>query len=143
MRRAEYRLVLVDVGDNVRDLLLRVPQPAQSAGHRLVDDRHRSTAHQLFCLYKAKVRLDTGGVAVHKQAYSPSRSQHAALRVPDTARLRRVDRIVPVGANTLHCEFLTPHDSAVSTALSQASCAAESSSGGTRSSSILATSARC
>jgi hypothetical protein len=48
-----------------------------------------------------------------------------------------------VGASTVACELRTPHSSAVSTATSQDSCAALSSSVGTRASSIFATSSRC
>ncbi len=51
--------------------------------------------------------------------------------------------MVPVGASTLAWELRTPCCSPSSTALSQDSWAAESSSGGTSSSSILATSLWC
>ena len=51
--------------------------------------------------------------------------------------------MVPVGASTEACELRTPYCSASSTASSHASWAAESRSGGTRSSSILAVSAWC
>ncbi len=51
--------------------------------------------------------------------------------------------MVPVGAKTLDCELRTPYSSASSTAWSHDSCAAESSSGGTTSSSMRAVSAWC
>ena len=44
--------------------------------------------------------------------------------------------MVPVGASTEACELRTPYCSPISTAVSHASWAAESSSGGTSSSSI-------
>ena len=51
--------------------------------------------------------------------------------------------MVPVGASTEACELRTPYASARSTARSQDSWAAESSSGGTTSSSMRAASAWC
>jgi hypothetical protein len=49
--RAQDRLVLVDVGDDVVDLAGAVAELLQCAGHGLVDDRHRAAAHQLLGLH--------------------------------------------------------------------------------------------
>ena len=74
VRRADDRLVLVDVGDDLRRLRGRVPELPQRPRHRLVDDRHRAAAHQLLQLDETEVGLDAGGVTIHHEADSPGRS---------------------------------------------------------------------
>ena len=95
VRRTQQRLVLVDVGDDVSDLVLGVPEPAQRTGHRLVDDRHRPAADELLHLHETEVGLDAGGVAVHQQADGPGRCQDARLRVAHAVGLAELDRFVP------------------------------------------------
>ncbi len=110
-------LVLVDVGDDLVDLRRGVAELAEGPGHRLVDDRHGAPAHQLLRLDQPEVGLDAGGVAVHQQADGPGRGEHRwpGSCAPRTARRARRPRPTPRWA-------------------------AESRSGGTRSSSILAAS---
>ena len=95
VRGADDRLVLVDVGDDLVDLVGRVAQPGERPGHRLVDDRHRAAADQLLGLDQAEVGLDAGGVAVHEQADGPGRGQHAGLRVAHAVLLAELDGQVP------------------------------------------------
>ena len=86
-RRADDRLVLVDVGDDLVHLLARVPEPAEGAGHGLVDDEHRAPTDQLLRLREREVRLDAGRVAVEGQGDRPGRRQHGGLRVPHPVAL--------------------------------------------------------
>ena len=95
VRRADDRLVLVDVGDDLVDLIRAVAELAQGPRHGLVDDRHRSAADQLLGLDQTEVRLDPGGVAVHEQADRAGRCQHRRLRVAHAVLLRQLDRLVP------------------------------------------------
>ena len=79
------RLVLVDVGDDRRDLVLRVAEHAQCARHGLVHDRHVAAADELLELHETEVGLDT-------------RSCHSPSSRP----------MVPVGASTDAWAFRTP-----------------------------------
>ena len=72
-----------------------VPELASALRHRLVDDRHRAAADQLFRLDQPEVRLDSGRVTVHQQGDSAGRREDASLRVADTRPLGVLDRLVP------------------------------------------------
>jgi hypothetical protein len=95
IRRAHDRVVLIDVGDDLSDLALRVAQPVQRAGHGLVDDAHRPATHELLRLDQAEVGLDTRRVAVHEEADGPGRGEHGRLRVAHTVDLTELHRRVP------------------------------------------------
>jgi hypothetical protein len=81
VRCADNGLVLVDVSDDVVDLGCVVPETLQGTGHGLVDDLHVATAYQLLELHEAKVRFDTGGVAIHQQADRSCWCEHRGLSV--------------------------------------------------------------
>ena len=93
--RPDDRLVLVDVGDDLVDLLGPVAQLAQSPRDGLVDDRHGAAAHQLLGLHQPEVGLDAGGVAVHQQADGAGRRQHRGLGVAHAVLLGQLDGGVP------------------------------------------------
>ena len=74
VRRAEDRLVDVDVVDDLADLMVVVAEPAKRPRDRLVDDRHRAAPDQLLDLYEAQVSFNTVvDITVHHQAYSSGR----------------------------------------------------------------------
>ena len=95
VRRADDRLVLVDVGDDVVDLAGGVAQPGQRPRHGLVDDRHGAPADQLLDLDQTQVGLDAGGVAVHQQADGARGRQHGGLRIAHAVLLGDLDRGIP------------------------------------------------
>ena len=77
--RADDRLVLVDVGDDLVHLLTRVSEPAEGTGHGLVDDEHGAPTDQLLRLRECEVRLDAGRVAVEGQGDRPGRGEPGCL----------------------------------------------------------------
>ena len=92
---AEDRLLGVDVGEDVGDLLGRVAQPPQRPRHRLVDERHRAAAHELLQLDQPEVGLDAGGVAVHHQPDGAGGGEHAGLAVAHAELLAAGHGVVP------------------------------------------------
>ena len=95
MGRADDRLVLVDVGDDLGHLTVVVAHAAQGTGHGLVDDRHRASADQLLRLAQPEVGLDAGGVAVHQETNGARRRQDRGLRVAHPCDIGQVDGFVP------------------------------------------------
>ena len=89
------RLLLVDVVDDLRELLLGVAELAQRTRDRLVDDLHRPATDELLRLREREVGLDPGGVAVHHQADRPGRREHGGLGVAHAVDLAHVDGLVP------------------------------------------------
>ena len=95
MRSAEDRLVLVDVGDDVVDLVGGVAEATQGPRDRLIDDRHRATTDELLQLDEAEVGFDAGRVAVHHQADRAGRGQNRGLRVAHAVHLAVANRRLP------------------------------------------------
>ena len=95
VRRTDDRLVLVDVGDDVVDLLGHVAEPGQRPRDRLVDDRHRPATDELLGLHQTEIGLDAGGVAVEHERDGAGRGQHTGLGVAHAVLLAELDGVVP------------------------------------------------
>ena len=95
VRGADDRTVHVDVGDDLVDLVGRVPEPGQGPGYGLVDDGHGATTHQLLGLDQTEVGLDSGGVTIHQQPDGAGRCEHAGLRVAHAVQLAELDGQIP------------------------------------------------
>ena len=70
------RLVLIDVGDDVVDLLSVVTKAAKCAWDCLVDNAHGAATDHLLELHETKVWLNTSGVTVHHEADGAGWSEH-------------------------------------------------------------------
>ena len=95
VRRADDRLLGVDVGDDVGDLGVVVAEVAKRPRHGLVDDRHRPAADELLRLDEAEVGLDPGRVAVEHERNRAGRRQDRCLRVAHAVLLAVADRRLP------------------------------------------------
>ena len=100
-RRALDRLALVDVCDDLLDLLRRVAELLERAGHGLVDDLEEALADQLLVLDERDVRLDAGRVAIHHEGDGAGRRQHGDLRVAVAVLRAELERLVLDGARRL------------------------------------------
>ena len=81
VRGVADRVVLTDVLGDFVYLLFAVAEGAERTGHGLVDDGHRSAAHELFRLDQRQVGLYACGVAVHHEADRACWGQHRHLRI--------------------------------------------------------------
>ena len=93
--RADHRVPLVHVRDDLLGLSRRVAELVEGHRHRLVHDRDLAAAHELLRLDEREVGLDPGRVAIHHEADRPGRREHRRLRVPVPVQLPEVHRIVP------------------------------------------------
>ena len=76
-----YRVVLTDVLRYLVYLFFAVAEGTKRTGHGLVDDGHRSAAHELLGFDQRKVGLYACGVAVHHEADRACGGQHRDLRI--------------------------------------------------------------
>ena len=58
----------VDVADDGVRLLVRVAELEQRGGDGVVHDLDHAAADQLFVFHQGQVRLNPGGIAIHKEA---------------------------------------------------------------------------
>ena len=73
------RLVLIDVGNDVVDLLSAVTKAAKCTRDCLVDDAHGAATDHLLELHETEVWLNTSGVAVHHEADGAGWCEHRRL----------------------------------------------------------------
>ena len=95
MRRPDDRLVLVDVGDDLVDLVGRIAQSRQGPRHGVIDDRHRPAPDQLLDLGQPQIGLDARGVTIHHESNSSGRGQHTGLRISHPELRGELDGAVP------------------------------------------------
>ena len=122
-RRALDGLVLVDVGHDLLDGLLVVPQLLERGRHGVVDHLQHAAADQALVLDQRDVGLDAGGVAVHHEADGARGGQHRRLRVAVAEHLAAVHGGVPLVAGGLK-QVLVVH-AAVGDVLRRAAVAAD------------------
>ena len=81
IRRALYRVVLVDVGRDRVGLGVAVAEAAQRVRNGVVDDLEQPAADQLLVLDQRDIGLHTGRVTVHQKGDGAGWRQHGGLRV--------------------------------------------------------------
>src|SRR5271170_4164774 len=72
----------IDVRDDSVGLFMGITQLEERPRNSVINNLNHPAAHQLLELDKSQVRFNSGGIAVHHESYSSSRSEHCYLRVP-------------------------------------------------------------
>src|SRR6202011_4752538 len=78
------RVVFVDVGQDLLDFFVRVPELFQGWFDSLVDDLEHSAACKQLVFYERNIRLNPRCVAIHQEPDRAGRRQHGNLSIPIT-----------------------------------------------------------
>ena len=100
-RRVDDMAVFGDVFDDRLDGLVGVAQALERQRNRLVDDLHRTAAHELLELHQGEVRLHPGGVTVHHEADGAGGSEHRCLGIAPAVDLADAQALGPLALGDL------------------------------------------
>ena len=81
IRRINDALIGVDIRDDPIHNRTLISKVRQGSGHRLIDDDHVASTHQLLELDKTQIWFDTRCIAVHHQTDCSSRCQNRGLSI--------------------------------------------------------------
>src|SRR5262249_21352415 len=87
--------------DDVVDLGLRITEPVQGRRDGGVDDLEVAAAGQLLELDQGKIRLNTGGIAIHDQGDGAGRCDAGNLGVAIAKALAEMEHVVAFVAGSL------------------------------------------